>query len=77
MDPFSMVVAIVAIVMGAKVLDSFAKARGKAAGSQMEGPEVKALREEVAALKDRLHVLERIAVEKNDSLTREIENLRD
>ncbi|MCJ7422257.1 hypothetical protein [Sphingomicrobium astaxanthinifaciens] len=76
-DPFSMVVAIVAIVMGTKLLSSFAKARGQAAGERVEGPEIKALREEVQALKGRLQVLERIAVEKEDSLTRQIEGLRD
>jgi len=35
------------------------------------------LREEVKALKDRIHVLERIAVEKEDTLSRQIEELRD
>jgi hypothetical protein len=31
----------------------------------------------VKALKDRIHVLERIAVEKEDTLSRQIEELRD
>ena len=35
------------------------------------------LREEVKALKDRLQVLERITVEKENSLAREIDQLRD
>ena len=35
------------------------------------------LHEEVKQLKERLHVLERIAVEKDNSLAREIEQLRD
>ena len=35
------------------------------------------LKEEVRALKERLHVLERIAVEKENSLAREIDELRD
>jgi|KBSMisStandDraft_5_1062788.scaffolds.fasta_scaffold924931_2 hypothetical protein len=35
------------------------------------------LREEVTGLKDRLHVLERIAVDKENSLANEIESLRD
>ena len=35
------------------------------------------LKEEVRALKDRLQVLERIAVEKESSLNREIDQLRD
>ena len=35
------------------------------------------LKEEVRALKDRLQVLERITIEKESSLNREIEQLRD
>ena len=35
------------------------------------------LREEVKILKDRLHVLERITVDKENSLSREIDSLRD
>lgn len=35
------------------------------------------LKEEVRALKERLHVLERIAVEKEGTLNREIDRLRD
>ena len=35
------------------------------------------LKEEVRALKDRLEVLERITIEKESSLNREIEQLRD
>jgi len=35
------------------------------------------LRDEVSQLKERLHVLERITVEKENSLSREIESLRD
>jgi hypothetical protein len=35
------------------------------------------LREEVKELKERLKVLERIAVEKENSLAKEIESLRD
>jgi len=35
------------------------------------------LREEVKELKERLHVLERIATDKESSLAREIEGLRD
>ena len=39
--------------------------------------ETKRLKEEVRALKDRLQVLERITVEKENTLSREIEQLRD
>ena len=45
-------------------------------GSHDDG-ETRRLREEVRALKDRLQVLERITVEKESSLNREIDQLRD
>jgi hypothetical protein len=45
--------------------------------SAEEHAETLRLREEVKALKDRIHVLERIAVEKEDTLSRQIEELRD
>ncbi|MDQ3079665.1 MAG: hypothetical protein M3R03_06675 [Pseudomonadota bacterium] len=39
--------------------------------------ETRRLKEEVSALKERLQVLERITIEKESSLNREIEQLRD
>ena len=42
-----------------------------------EKGETRRLREEVASLKERLAVLERITVEKESSLERQIEQLRD
>ena len=41
------------------------------------GAENKRLREEVQELKERLKVLERITIEKENSLAKEIESLRD
>jgi hypothetical protein len=75
-DPFLMVVLIVAIVMFANVMRArygHRRHREEAA----EAPETMRLREEVAQLKDRLAVLERITIEKENSLEREIERLRD
>jgi hypothetical protein len=74
-----MVVWIVAIVMFASVLRARYQALRKQGGadSAAESAENRRLREEVATLKDRLAVLERITVEKENSLAREIENLRD
>ena len=43
----------------------------------VDGPETLRLREEVRDLKERLKVLERITVEKENSLSKEIESLRD
>ena len=42
-----------------------------------ERAETRRLQDEVKQLKERIHVLERIAVEKEDTLSRQIEELRD
>ena len=76
MNPFEMVVVIVAIVMFASVMRAryAGKRREKAAA---DDPEILRSREEVRALKERIAVLERIATDKESSLEREIEQLRD
>jgi uncharacterized protein YlxW (UPF0749 family) len=78
-----MVVLIVAIVMLASII------RGKhgyrhrhrhgahESETVIEGSENRRLREEVSQLKERLAVLERITIDKENSLEREIEQLRD
>ena len=80
MNPFEMVAIIVVAVMIASVL------RAKYSGSRRAGregiaPQEQAenlrLREEVKELKERLKVLERITVDKENSLARQIEELRD
>lgn len=45
-------------------------------GEPEDTAETRRLREEVKNLKDRLHVLERIATDKETSLAREIDDLR-
>lgn len=82
MNPFEMVAIIVVAVMIASVLrakygDNRRRREGGGEISAQEHAETLRLREEVKALKERLHVLERIAVEKEDTLTRQIEELRD
>jgi hypothetical protein len=82
MNPFEMVAIIVVAVMIASVLRAkYGHSRRRDGGdreiSAQEHAETLRLREEVKALKDRLHVLERIAVEKEDTLSRQIEELRD
>ena len=73
------IVAIVAIVMIASVLRS----RGHRSHRQSSGEdnasrlESERLRDEVKQLKERIQVLERITVEKEDTLSRQIEELRD
>jgi uncharacterized protein YlxW (UPF0749 family) len=79
-NPFEMVVLIVGIVMLAGVLKAkygHHRHRGGNEVSAQEQAETLRLRDEVKQLKERLHVLERIAVEKEDTLTRQIEQLRD
>ena len=51
--------------------------RGMACSTDEDNEETLRLRDEVKTLKDRIHVLERITVEKENSLSREIEALRD
>jgi C4-dicarboxylate-specific signal transduction histidine kinase len=69
-------IAIVLIVMIASVLRAKYRSERSRVGAQ-EDPETQRLRDEVKALKERLQVLERITVEKENSLEREIERLRD
>ncbi len=79
MNPFEMVAIIVVAVMLASVLRAkYGHRRGGhaelSAGEQAENLR---LREEVKELKERLKVLERITVDKENALAREIDSLRD
>ena len=84
-NPFSMVVAIVAIVMFARVMS--AKYGGqrsdRADGLMMPPPqdtrEAAALKEEIRALKERVAVLERITTDSHEAvrIDQEIARLRD
>ena len=80
MNPFEMVVMIVAIVMFASVLKARVGSHRRRDRGELSAPEEQAetmrLRDEVRQLKERLHVLERIAVDKEDTLSRQIEELR-
>ncbi len=80
MNPFEMVVLIVAIVMIASVLRArygYTRHGRRDVGPPEDSAENVRLREEVKELKERLKVLERIAVDKENSLSREIDELRD
>ncbi len=77
MNPFEMVVLIVAIVMIAGVLKSRVGGRRERDPDPSGDPENRRLREEVKELKERLHVLERIATDRENGLSREIDELRD
>lgn len=87
MNPFEFVIAIVLIVTIGKVIQSKRAHRDRdvgghserhhAVGGGADPVETQRLRDEVKQLKERIHVLERIAVEKEDTLSRQIEELRD
>ena len=79
-DPFIMVVLIVLIVtVGSIIRGRMGIGRDRKGREYRIGSDAEAerLREEVKQLKERLAVLERITVEKENSLEREIERLRD
>ena len=94
MNPFEMVIAIVAIVTIGSIIRTKQMAkygirddrRGRVGikgpftvlgdGEESDSAETKRLREEVKSLKDRIQVLERIATDRENSLSREIEDLR-
>ena len=78
MNSYEMVAIIVAVVMIATVLKArYRYHRHIDDSDPAEKAEAIRLRDEVKQLKERIHVLERIAVEKEDTLTRQIEELRD
>jgi hypothetical protein len=79
MNPFEMVAIIVVAVMIAGVLRAKYSQRGGDAESisPQERAESLRLREEVKELKERIKVLERITVEKENSLSKQIDELRD
>lgn len=85
MNPFEFVLIIIAMVFGFAFLKNRLEANGDwHMGSpkvdlpgMAETGETKRLREEVADLKERIKVLERITVEKENSLARQIDELRD
>jgi uncharacterized protein YlxW (UPF0749 family) len=85
-NPFAMVVMIVLITAIAGVFRAkYGITRGgkgrdrdrDRVGQREDDAETRRLREEVKQLKDRLAVIERITVEKESSLERQIESLRD
>lgn len=78
MNPFEMVAIIVVAVMIASVLRAkYSSRHGEVGQSPEDKAENLRLREEVKELKERLKVLERITVDKENSLAKEIESLRD
>jgi hypothetical protein len=79
MNPFEMVVLIVAIVMITSVMRAkySHRHRREVESDPVEKVETLRLKDEVKQLKERIHVLERIATDKESTLSRQIEELRD
>jgi hypothetical protein len=79
MNPFEMVAIIVVAVMIGSVLRARYQHRsfGGADVNPEEHAETLRLREEVKDLKERIKVLERITVDKENGLAKQIEELRD
>ena len=81
MNPFEFVLGVLILIFAFSIIRhkmgipvrSMREMRGDPADSQ----ETLRLREEVTQLKERIKVLERITVEKENSLAKEIESLRD
>jgi hypothetical protein len=80
MNPFEMVVAIVAITAIASVVRAkygvVHRHKGEDFITRGPDPEAVRLREEVKALKDRVAVLERLATDSSTALEREFEKLK-
>jgi len=76
MGVFEMIIVIVVIGAISSTIQLTMKHRHERR-QQPVAPEADRLRDEVRQLKERLSVLERITVEKENSLEREIERLRD
>ena len=84
MNPFEFVLTLIVIVFAFRIISHRMGMRTgwdrRWANQQLEAGdprEAELLREEVKELKERIQVLERITVDKENSLAKEIESLRD
>jgi len=75
MDPFTMVIAIVAITVGAGLIKTWIKARENAPADMASQSDMLAMREEINRLKERVRVLEKIVTDKERDLAEEIRRL--
>jgi hypothetical protein len=76
-NPFEFVLIIIAMVFGFALLKHRLGIRDDGEQPVLNDGETLRLREEVKELKERIKVLERITVEKENSLARQIDDLRD
>ena len=81
MNQFEFVIGILILVFAFSIVRQKMGISRRSARDFSDGPtdapETLRLREEVGELKERIKVLERITVEKENSLAKEIESLRD
>lgn len=75
MDPFQMVVLIVAISVGAGVYQTYLKTRANSASDVTTQADLAAMRDEVSRLKERVRVLEAIVTDRDHALAEEIRKL--
>lgn len=75
-DPFSMVVAIVAISVGAGVINNYFKMKQATQRNVDQDRELTEVKAELARLADRVKVLEKITVDSDRQLSAEIARLR-
>ena len=80
MNPFEFVLILMGLIFAFQIvkhkLGIRTNHKGDILPSPEDGAEARLLRDEVRQLKERIQVLERITVEKENSLAREIEDLR-
>ncbi len=75
MNPFEMVVLIVAIVVMGRVISDRYRARRRAGAEPADAAESTRLRSEINQLKERIATLERLAVDRRTRLADEIDAL--
>ncbi|MFN7055738.1 hypothetical protein [Hyphomonas sp.] len=75
MDPFSMVVAIVAISVAAGVVNTWIKSRNRERPDDGLREELSGARQDIAKLKERVRVLEEIVTDKDRQLSDDIRRL--
>ena len=84
MNPPEFILAVIFLVFAFRIIShrmgvptGLGRRMDRFAGPAQDSGETLRLREEVHELKERIKVLERITVEKENSLAKEIESLRD
>ena len=77
MNPMEFVLIVLFMIFMFSFLKNKQRARNRWEHPEEDTQETLRLREEVSELKERIKVLERITVDKENSLSRQIEELRD